>query len=381
MKNDFPTIIANPDLYRIQILYTQVDRNIDQSPQFTTHKFNIDPKRYFYPASTVKFPAAVLALDKLSRYESLDITINSKLTIGTGFTGMLPMIEDSSSFDGNASIGQFIKKMFVVSNDDAFNRIYEFLGQDHLNLRMWQLGYPEVRFRQRLSMPLTEEQNRHTNPFNFFDDSDRILLNQPLHRSDLSLPVNSIENLIGKAFIEDGNKIDGPMDFSVKNFFKLSDQQQLLRQIIFPEIADRGNQLYLNKDDYKFLYEWMAKIPRESEHPFYPNYSLYPDSYCKFFMFGDSKAHIPDHILIFNKVGWAYGFLTDNAYIIDTQNGVEFFLSAVIYVNENGILNDDEYEFNELGLPFLASLGNKIYEYELGRVKSNQPDFSKFITQ
>ena len=59
MKNDFPTIISNPDLYRIQILYTQVDRNIDQSPQFTTHKFNIDPKRYFYPASTVKFPAAV----------------------------------------------------------------------------------------------------------------------------------------------------------------------------------------------------------------------------------------------------------------------------------------------------------------------------------
>ena len=121
MKNDFPNLVADPDLYQIQILYTQVDRNIDQSPQFTIHKFNIDPKRYFYPASTVKFPAAVLALDKLSRYESLDITINSKLTIGTGFTGMLPMIEDSSSFDGNASIGQFIKKMFVVSNDDAFN--------------------------------------------------------------------------------------------------------------------------------------------------------------------------------------------------------------------------------------------------------------------
>jgi len=381
MKNDFPTIVADPDLYQIQILYTQVDRNIDQSPQFTTHKFNIDPKRYFYPASTVKFPAAVLALDKLSRYESLGITINSKLAIGTGFTGMLPMTEDSSSFDGNASISQFIKKMFVVSNDDAFNRVYEFLGQDHLNLRMWELGYPEVRFRQRLSMPLTEEENRHTNPFYFFDDSDRILLNQPMHRSDLYLPVNSIENLIGKAFMEDGNKIDGPMDFSVKNFFKLSDQQRLLRQVMFPEIADQGNQLYLSEDDYKFLFEWMAKIPRESKHPSYPDYSLYPDSYCKFFMYGDSNAHIPDHIKIFNKVGWAYGFLTDNAYIIDTQNGVEFFLSAVIYVNKNGVLNDDEYEFNELGLPFLASLGNKIYEYELGRFKSNQPDFSRFITQ
>ena len=76
-----------------------------------------------------------------------------------------------------------------------------------------------------------------------------------MHRSDLYLPVNSIENLIGKAFMEDGNKIDGPMDFSVKNFFKLSDQQRLLRQVMFPEIADQGNQLYLSEDDYKFLFE------------------------------------------------------------------------------------------------------------------------------
>jgi len=100
------------------------------------------------------------------------------------------------------------------------------------------------------------------------------------------------------------------------------------------------------------------------------------DGYCKFFMYGSVKEEIPDYIRIFNKVGLAYGFLTDNAYIIDTKNGLEFFLSAVIYVNENQILNDDVYEFKEKGLPFFTELGNRIYEHELNRQRIIKPDFS-----
>jgi len=46
---------------------------------------------------------------------------------------------------------------------------------------------------------------------------------------------------------------------------------------------------------------------------------------------------------------------------------VEFLLSAVIYVNEDEIFNDDKYEYDEIGLPFLANLGRVIYKYELER--------------
>ena len=71
--------------------------------------------------------------------------------------------------------------------------------------------------------------------------------------------------------------------------------------------------------------------------------------------------------------------IRDSAYIIDTDSGVEFFLSAVIYVNSNGVLNDDDYEYEELGLPFLSALGKKIYEYEISRERKIRPDFSRFI--
>ncbi len=42
-------------------------------------------------------------------------------------------------------------------------------------------------------------------------------------------------------------------------------------------------------------------------------------SYGKFIIFGDSKKQIPDNIKIYNKVGYAYGTLTETAYITDKK--------------------------------------------------------------
>ncbi len=374
-----PEVVANPENYRIQIIYTQIDRKKDQSPVFTTHTFRLDTTRYFYPASTVKFPAAVLALDKLTRYASLGISKDSKVSIGTGFSGMTPVFNDSSSQSGDASIGHYIKKILVASDDDAFNRMYEFLGQEYLNERLWELGFSDVRISHRLSIPLSVEENRHTNPIQFYDDQGRRMLGQPMARSPLDLTVNADGTLLGTAYISKGERVSKPLDFSKKNFYHLAEQQRFLRQIIFPEIMPKNKQLYLKKKDYEFLYKWMSTLPRESQFPTYADYDQYYDGYCKFLMFGDTNAQIPDNIRILNKVGWAYGFLIDNAYIFDFMNGVEFFLSAVVYINKNETLNDGIYEYETLGLPYLAELGRRVYAYELNREKNVQPDFSEFI--
>ena len=62
-------------------------------------------------------------------------------------------------------------------------------------------------------------------------------------------------------------------------------------------------------------------------------------------------------IRVYNKVGFAYGTLTDVAYIKDSIKGDEFFLTATLLVNENQIFNDDTYEFETKGIPFLGALG------------------------
>src|SRR6187397_1270639 len=62
----FDSLIQNNNNWQIKIIYTQIDRKANNEPLFTNHYFNIDPKQYFYPASTVKLPVSILALQKLN---------------------------------------------------------------------------------------------------------------------------------------------------------------------------------------------------------------------------------------------------------------------------------------------------------------------------
>jgi hypothetical protein len=97
----------------------------------------------------------------------------------------------------------------------------------------------------------------------------------------------------------------------------------------------------------------------------------------KFFLFG-ARRRRSLHIRVFNKVGEAYGYLIDDAYVADFDAGVEFLLTAVIQVNADQIYNDDLYEYEEVGRPFLARLGRAVYEHELKRERARRPDLSRF---
>ena len=241
MKKDFPEIVSQPDLYRIQIIYTQIDRATNQQPYFTTFEYGVDPNKYFYPASTVKFPSTVLALEKLKTYSSKNIKINKDtyLTIGNGYGEMTKVEEDITSINSKASIGHYIKKILVISDDDAFNRIYEFLGQEYFNKRMWNIGYNDFRVRHRLSIALSTEENQYTNPFYFYNNLGEMIFNQPMQHSKLKFKISTVDNFIGNGYYKNSKKYDQPMDSTEKNYFKLSDQQRFLRQIIFPDIGPK----------------------------------------------------------------------------------------------------------------------------------------------
>jgi len=120
----------------------------------------------------------------------------------------------------------------------------------------------------------------------------------------------------------------------------------------------------------------MSQYPSETSYPKYDS-SEYYDSYVKFFF--RSPAHtMPEGVRVFNKVGWAYGCLTDVSYVADFKNGVEFMLAVTVYVNSDGILNDGRYDYKDIGWPFLYKVGQAIYQYELSRERKYQPDLSRF---
>ncbi len=149
------------------------------------------------------------------------------------------------------------------------------------------------------------------------------------------------------------------------NYLSLQNIHSMLQRLIFNDYYPKRNQYQITKEDQSFLLNYLTMYPRESKNPTYP-VKWYHDSYKKYFMFGDSKKSITDTaIKITNIVGQSYGFMVDCAYITNKTKNIEFILSAVIYTNENQIINDGKYEYNTIALPFLAELGRQVYNYEL----------------
>ncbi len=370
----FSKVMAEPEKYRVQVIYTQIDRDGDNRPSFTSFSYRLNADEYFYPASTVKLPTALLALERLNALASVDR--DTSMLTGKSSESQTPATLDASSPTGLPSVGHYIRKILLVSDNDAFNRLYEFLGQEGLNESLRSKGLVGTRILHRLELVLGVEENRLTNPVRFMS-GDRIVYEQGPQFSSKSY-VNDKPVLLGQAEVVGGELLQRPKDFAEKNAFPLQDLHDVIRALIFPESVDPQRRFDLTDDDYRFIYRNMSSYPGDSGIAEYDNDEDFPDGYVKFLMFGGSEAKIPDSLKMFNKVGDAYGFLTDAAYIIDTENHVEFILAATIYTNANETFNDNNYEYDEIGLPFLRDLGQVIYEIELGRKRVNQPDLDKF---
>jgi cell division protein FtsI/penicillin-binding protein 2 len=144
-------VLREQDKYRVQIVYTQIDRDAANRPKFTTYTYGMAADRYFYPASTVKMPAALLALEKMNKVQVLGLDRNCVMISGAGTPPQTPATKDETSATGLPSLAHYIRKLFIVSDNDAFNRIYEYLGQEYLTRRLWEKGYTDARILHRLS--------------------------------------------------------------------------------------------------------------------------------------------------------------------------------------------------------------------------------------
>ncbi len=377
-QNKFQSILSNDSL-EVQIIYTQINRDSINRPSFRSFSYHTDSTNYFYPASTVKLPLVLLALEKL---KYLNVNGLDKYTVmlhDSVYSGQLSVRDDTTSENGLPSIAHYAKKILVVSDNNAYNRLYEFMGQKATNEVLKQKGY-NVRFLHRLERPLSPDQNRHTEAVRF-ERNDTIVFKQDmLVNSDSIKPNRKV--LKGKAYMkQDTLLINKPFDFTYKNFYPLEEQQEILKAILFPKFVDQKRKFDFSEEDRKFVMQYMSQLPTEINSPPYKKDTAIYDAYCKFLLYGEDKKPIPKNIRIFNKVGDAYGYLIDNAYIVDFKNGVEFMLSAVINTNTDGIYNDGKYEYKTIGFPFMKNLGQAVYKYELKRKRKYKPDLSEFVLE
>jgi len=366
-------VLEGPDRCEVQVLYTQIDRDAQGFPHFTRHAWRVDPAAYFYPASALKIAGAALALEKLNQLGIPGLDKHTPLRIGSAFAGQVAVLHDFSAPTGKPSIGHYIRKLFAVSDNDAYNRLYEFLGQQHLNEALWAKGYRDLRLLHRLSTFSTEEESRHTNPFAFYR-GDQVVYEQPAVCNPQIWRASS-PILRGKRHWQGEEWTEGPEDFAGRNYMSLEVMQELLVALLFPEAVAPERRFALSEADYHWLWHSMSVLPRECRIPRYG--PRYYDSWVKFLLFGDSREPIPPHIRLFNKVGLAYGYMCDNAYVADFEAGAEYLLAAVINTDPDS-QGGGAYAYGQVGFPFLGELGRAIHEYERERSRAHPADLKRF---
>lgn len=369
----FRKIVDDPGKYRLQVIYTEIERNKDNEPSFVHHYYNYDPLQYFNPASMVKLPLSILALEKLNGMKN--INRNTPIQFLKSESWQTELLFDSSAPENIPSIAHLIKRALLISENDPYNRLYQFMGQGEINQILKDKGYRNTVITRQF-LGLTPEQNRYTNAVVFLDKNGKEMYRQLAAFN--TTPFNFRREIkLGDAHIDrEGKLVNEPFDFTMHNNISLGDMQQMLQSVLFPSSVEKVSRFDLKKDDRKFLLQYLSQYPSETPYPKYDSNQYY-DSYVKF-LFRNESRKMPPSVRVFNKVGWSYGFMTDVSYVVDFEKNIEFMLAATVYVNSDGVINDNRYEYDGIGYPFFYQLGQTIYRHELQRSRKRVPDLSDF---
>ena len=354
MKGDgfLKEILKNKENYEIQIIYTEIKRDKEGEPHFIDFEFQVDENNYFYPASTIKLPIVILTLDKINelRSKGINVSLKSKITLS-------PLDQEMSLIqkDSITSFQNLIADILLVSDNSASNVLIDFIGYNHFNAKMNQAGFNKTYLNHKFS----------PDPNYTIDWEIKTMFNDLISSNEERDIVTADDNILGlkkgeKKF-KDGIVELGSLDFSQKNRSSIIDMHNIIKRIIFPSKFDDDNAFNLNVEDYDFLRYWMSRFTHEDLGNKFTTDKKYFESYNKFFIHGADTVVTNKNIRVYNKIGQAYGTSTDNAYIKNYQDDVEFFLTATIYTNKNNIINDNVYEYEETAIPFLAKLSQSLY--------------------
>jgi hypothetical protein len=357
----------------VQIALTRIEREADGSARFATAAFGVQRQRWFPAASVVKLPMALLFAEVL---EAANLGFNARTVLAAPprsghWSADEPLIETA---------WQTLWRMLVISENAPFNRLYDVLGPDRVQARLAELGYDEARVISRLGSP-DARLNRLT-------AAARIDAPETGPDGELAwtprwttAATRAVERSFpfGRALKaadwqdERGRITKGPRDFSTANFLPVEDAHAMLLRLAFPEVTRRSLRWALSAATRLSLLRITGLFPRES--PLLASGTHAPaafgDGFAKFFVVGDRDA-APRGFRSFGKTGEAFGHQGETALLTDADGQCEVLLTANVYANADGVLNDDRYEYDAVSRPFLAALGRAALAAERERPRRHR---------
>lgn len=363
----FGDVLERADEFRLKIELAVVRPVAGEPP--TLERFSLDRgPEYFYPASSVKTCAAIAAAESMAklRRDAPAAGLDSPLRFHPLFPGeSIEELDPSHVAGGRITLGHDMRKVFLVSDNAAYNRLYEFAGNEAVNQSMRGAGLQSARILHRLSEFRSPEDQLRTPRVEILD-GETVIAMVPERASPFAETNDDLSGTsIGVGRLTGGEVVEGPMSFVRKNYIHLRDLQDMHIMLLRPDISipgrPSGTGFDLAADVRAFIAESMAQTPGESSDPVYASED-YPDDYSKFLGPGVWNVVPKDAAIIRDKVGRAYGFSTTNSEVIDTRTGASYFLAATIYINPNGVLNDGIYGY-ERADRFFADLGEVVSRF------------------
>ncbi len=256
-------------------------------------------------------------------------------------------------------------RALIVSDNASANRLLSIVGHRELHETLWGLGLPSVRVHTGFST------GGDIDPA---EVSPRVELAGPAgpaelgaRRSDLVLPPTSAPGLdIGKARIENGRRVEGPLSFAAKNAIRMRDLQDTLVRIMRPELLGSSSKDTASRDDLEYLRQALGTLPSESGLAGFARNVVADYNYVPFLR-GIERVRPRGKFRVYTKVGQAYGFVVSNAYVVDVETERAFFLVAAVYANPDDTLNDDVYAYDTVALPALADVAEVITRDAFGK--------------
>jgi hypothetical protein len=389
-EKDIAEILSSKN-YDVQVIYTSIERKSGKM-KFKDFYYNVD-ENYFYPAETVMLPAAALTFEKINDIAlEFDINKYTNVRIDDALTRKIIVYANRSLNENNINFSNFVKRMMLVGDRNSYNYCYDFLNQRYFNDRMHSLGYRNSWFLHKFDR-LDPQESRRTNIVTFFktDVQSYFVDIIYLKRNSTTIPFYSVyvkkeesnpedfysyrKNIFaGKGRIENGTTVNEPMNFKYYNKFTLADMHEFLKNMIFPE--NQRVRMNLKDGDYSLLYKYMSMAPADSEFSEYASRTEYPDDYCKY-LFGNRPGDAS--LKVFSNSGKGLGFIIDNSYVIDTKNGIDFFLTVMVKCNRDDIFGDNQPLYSQIGIPLMRRIAQTVHNNEIKRKTGEYTSFNEFL--
>ena len=351
-------VFSHPESYKLKIILSQVTTDRNGGKHLNSWHFRDTISEYFYPASMVKIPVALSFMEFLNEHKEFNPDHSDILV-------------DSSSLVKERSLHNDLMLMLSASDNIAFNRIYNLVGCKYINIDLLKKRYKNTYVVHRFE-PGNEKYHQTALPVKVYNNTNKLIYSHPADSATAILGHQLKDSLIGIGYYLNDSLYPRPKSFRYHNYVDIRDLHEMMISIVYPQLTTH-KQFNLSEAQRDTIKYFLHRTPLHQNFKEYSDTSIFHQNFLRLILFGRDKNVVYPDIEFFNKSAMAYGFMGDCCYLKDLKSNTEFFLTIYMYLNKDEILNDNKYEFDTIGVPFMRKFGELIY-FWLRRDSSQIPE-------